>query len=152
MDVSTVNRRVGLVLSASEMACLLRKMQLEVAEIKKIMSQDGLAKFSLNVMVPPTRSDVIDPCDVAEDVAIAFGYGNIPPSIPYAYTVARQFGLNKFADKVRSLVAQSGYIEVGFFLRENSFIFDNLNIFSLLLIVLTIFNNIFSFFVIINKK
>lgn len=35
----------------------------------------------LSVRVPPTRSDILHPCDVMEDVAIAHGYNNIPQGV-----------------------------------------------------------------------
>ena len=38
------------------------------------LGPDGTA---LSVSVPPTRSDILHACDVAEDVAIAHGYNNI---------------------------------------------------------------------------
>lgn len=44
---------------------------------------------SLTVSVPPTRSDVLHACDVVEDVAIAYGYNNIPKMIPASYTQVR---------------------------------------------------------------
>ncbi len=40
-------------------------------------AQLGPDGTSLTVCVPPTRSDVLHACDVAEDVAIAYGYNNI---------------------------------------------------------------------------
>lgn len=49
--------------------CLLKPLQLDAQ-----LGPDGT---SLTVCVPPTRSDVLHACDVAEDVAIAYGYNNI---------------------------------------------------------------------------
>jgi len=34
------------------------------------------------VEVPMYRSDILHPCDVAEDVAIAYGYNNVPNLLP----------------------------------------------------------------------
>lgn len=47
---------------------LLHKMQLVAKSI-------GGGK--MKVTVPPTRSDVLHPCDIAEDVAISYGYNKI---------------------------------------------------------------------------
>jgi phenylalanyl-tRNA synthetase beta chain len=41
------------------------------------------------VEVPPTRSDVMHTCDIAEDVGIAYGYNNIPKVFPPTNTIAR---------------------------------------------------------------
>jgi len=55
--------------------------------------------------VPPTRSDVLHPCDIAEDVAIAYGYNNIERTIPNVVTVGSQQPVNHFSDLVRNEMA-----------------------------------------------
>lgn len=40
----------------------------------------------MDLKVPPSRSDILHACDVVEDVAISYGYNNIPKRIPSAYT------------------------------------------------------------------
>ena len=37
-------------------------------------------------------------CDIAEDVAIAYGYNNIPRTIPATNTVGKQQPMNKISD------------------------------------------------------
>lgn len=44
----------------------------------------------LNVLVPITRPDVLHPCDVAEDLAIAFGYEKLQRRMPPNPTVGKQ--------------------------------------------------------------
>ena len=61
--------------------------------------------------VPPTRSDVIHPCDVMEDLAIAFGYNNIVPRIPATSTVGSAQPVNLLTDLLRHEIAYSGYEE-----------------------------------------
>jgi phenylalanyl-tRNA synthetase beta chain len=51
------------------------------------------------------------PCDIAEDIGIAFGYNNIPREFPPTNTVGKQIPLHKFSDLIRSELAQAGYIE-----------------------------------------
>jgi phenylalanyl-tRNA synthetase beta chain len=63
------------------------------------------------VEVPPTRTDVIHECDIAEAIGIAYGYNNIPKVFPPTNTVGKQIPLHKFSDLVRSELAQAGYIE-----------------------------------------
>ena len=86
------------------MAALLCRMQLPT----KI---DGDV---LRVEVPPTRSDILHPCDVAEDVAIAYGYNNInkEKAGPNVVTVGAQQPLNNFSDLVRQEMASQGFSEV----------------------------------------
>ena len=79
-----VNRLLGLGLGAQEMAVLLGRMQL-VASVKP----DG---ETLALQVPPTRSDILHACDIVEDVAIAYGFNNIPKRVrlPAWHCVARR--------------------------------------------------------------
>ena len=62
--------------------------------------------------VPPHCSDVLHPCDIAEDVAIAYGYNNIKRTVPPVNTVGAQQPVNHFSDMVRQEMAMQGFTEV----------------------------------------
>ena len=62
----------------------------------------------LRVLVPPTRADVIHECDVAEDVAIAFGYNNIARTLPRGATTGGQLPVNALTDKLRAELSAMG--------------------------------------------
>lgn len=64
------------------------------------------------VTVPPTRSDVLHAVDVIEDVAIAFGYNNLPIKVPGTLTVGAPLPINAFSDLLRDEIARAGYLEV----------------------------------------
>lgn len=96
-----VNAMIGVDLSVEKMASLLTRMCLP-----SIPSGD-----SLSVSIPPTRHDVLHPCDIYEDVAIAHGYNNITKTIPHTLTVAQQLPINKLTDQLREAVAQAGFTE-----------------------------------------
>lgn len=70
MDVSLsyINRKIGLSLGADEVIGLLKRMQLGAE-----LSASGNNQDNITVFVPPTRSDILHPCDVLEEVAIAYG-------------------------------------------------------------------------------
>ncbi|CAM6025734.1 unnamed protein product [Sphagnum balticum] len=103
VDVSSINGVIGVSLQAQEMAELLNRMQLSAT-----VTSDA----KLKVLVPPTRSDILHPCDVAEDVAIAYGYNNIVRTVPTSYTQGKQQPLNHFSDLVRAEIAMAGFTEV----------------------------------------
>ena len=63
------------------------------------------------IEVPPTRSDILHACDIAEDIGIAFGYNSIPKVFPQTNTIGKQIPTNKFTDLLRHELAQAGYIE-----------------------------------------
>jgi phenylalanyl-tRNA synthetase beta chain len=66
----------------------------------------------LNVLVPPTRSDVLHACDVAEDVAIAFGYNNVAMTLPNTATAGAEWPLNQLTELLRVDVAAAGFTEI----------------------------------------
>ena len=41
------------------------------------------------IEVPPTRTDIIQECDIAEDIGIAYGYNNIPRVFPPTNTIGK---------------------------------------------------------------
>jgi phenylalanyl-tRNA synthetase beta subunit len=47
-----------------------------------------------------------------EDVAIAYGYNNIPITIPAVYTEGKQQPLNKLTDLLRKEAAMAGFTEI----------------------------------------
>ena len=104
VEVNYINRTLGLNLDVAKIKECAEKMGLIFKEAK-----DNDSKIIVGV--PPTRSDVMHACDIAEDVGIAFGYNNIPRVFPPTNTVGQQIPQNKFSDLMRSELAQAGYIE-----------------------------------------
>jgi phenylalanyl-tRNA synthetase beta chain len=100
--VDYINRIVGVELSAAQQIELLGRMQLQAR-------QEG---DKLVCTVPPTRHDVLQACDIAEDVAIAYGYNNVPRIVPATNTVGKQQPINKICDLLRQEVAQAGFTEI----------------------------------------
>ena len=87
-------------------ACrLAEKMQLAPATY-------DAAKDEVSVSVPVTRSDILHAVDVAEDIGIAYGFNNIPETLPRTTTTGRATPLNSFSDLLRDEVARAGYVEV----------------------------------------
>ena len=66
----------------------------------------------LRVSVPPTRSDVLHEVDIIEDVAIAFGYNNVPRTLPSVNSGGgAQLPINALTDMLRLECACMGYRE-----------------------------------------
>ncbi|KAL2231891.1 phenylalanine--tRNA ligase beta subunit, cytoplasmic-like [Sesamum indicum] len=104
VPLSYITSAVGVSLPANEVASLLNKMQLHAEH-----SVSAKNETSFTISVPPTRSDIIHPCDVAEDVAIAYGYNEIPK---IKHPSLRPQSLNQFSDLIRTEIAMIGYTEV----------------------------------------
>ena len=104
VELEYINRILGLSLDAEKVKTCAEKMGLVV----KGVTDDGL---SVKVEIPPTRADILHPCDVIEDVGIGYGFNNIERVFPPNNTVGSYQPLNKFTDLIRQELAQAGYTE-----------------------------------------
>jgi phenylalanyl-tRNA synthetase beta chain len=102
VDPNYVNSLIGIQISIEKMAELLEKMGIYSSIV------DG----KLDVKVPITRTDILHPCDVAEDVGIAYGYNNIEKVIPKTLTVGKEQPLNLVSDLLRVEAGLAGYTEI----------------------------------------
>ena len=96
-----LNRISGLSLTTQEMSTLLLRMGL-----KSQVDGDNLI-----VGAPITRSDILHPCDIAEDLAISYGYNNITKVKPTTICNGAQQPINKLTDLIRLEMSLSGYVE-----------------------------------------
>ena len=103
--VDEINGIIGINITPDEICVLCDRMQLGPA----IYVPD---KKAIQVQVPPTRSDILHPVDVVEDVAIAYGYNNIVQVIPSTLTVGAPLPINLFTDLLRAEIARAGYVEM----------------------------------------
>ena len=92
-------------LEADQVCSLLDKMMLGPATY-------DAASDNVTVTVPPTRSDVLHACDIVEDVAIAYGYNNVPLRVPASKAPGKELPINQMTDLLRYEIAQAGYIEI----------------------------------------
>ena len=67
---------------------------------------------TLNVVIPPTRPDILHECDIMEDAAIAYGFNNLPDAFPATSTVAQPLAVSKLSDIIRHEWAYAGWVEV----------------------------------------
>uniref|UniRef100_A0A7S4IXX5 phenylalanine--tRNA ligase n=1 Tax=Odontella aurita TaxID=265563 RepID=A0A7S4IXX5_9STRA len=107
--VDFVNSLVGIDENPERMIELCDKLQLGPAAL--VLDEDT-GKRMLEVTVPPTRSDILHPVDIAEDVGIAYGYNNIVKRVPVTSTVGGEQPLNKLGDLLRDEIGRAGYTEV----------------------------------------
>ena len=65
----------------------------------------------IKIIIPPTRADIIHPCDIIEDVAIAYGFNNIVKNFPRSVTVGSQQMPMKLSERLRIELAAAGFTE-----------------------------------------
>ena len=97
-DVNYVNKILGLELDKKQMAALLGKMD---------VGFDGAS-----AIVPPYRTDVMHQMDIAEDVAIAYGYDKFEPEVPDVATIAQPLEKHERLYGVKQVMAGIGMQEV----------------------------------------
>jgi phenylalanyl-tRNA synthetase beta chain len=94
VDTEYVNKRIGLDLKNTEIAKLLEKMGYGT----KITAN------GLTASVPCYRADILHQVDLAEDIAIAYGYDNLQEEIPNVATIAEENKFEIFRRKVANVL------------------------------------------------
>ncbi|RJS87914.1 phenylalanine--tRNA ligase subunit beta [Candidatus Bathyarchaeota archaeon] len=110
LDVSYVQRFIGLKLKASEIIPLLEKARYGIAES---------SETRIVVQVPCYRVDVLHPIDVVEDIAIAYDYNRIPDEWPQLATVGKISDETIFRDYIREIMVGLGFQEVLTYIMSN---------------------------------
>jgi phenylalanyl-tRNA synthetase beta chain len=106
VEIDYLNDCTGLNESPETLSKLLSRM----AYIAKPSSRDSNL---LEVTIPVTRPDVLHQCDVMEDLAICYGYNNLPRMAPNkSATIGAPLMINKLSDIIRIEAAMAGWSEV----------------------------------------
>lgn len=103
--ISEINGTLGLNLTPEQICKYCERMQLGPATYQA-------DKQTITVNVPPTRSDILHAVDVIEDVAIAYGFNNIPVEVPKTVTFGAPLPINHFTDLLRAEIARAGFMEM----------------------------------------
>ena len=103
VSIADLNSSVGVELKGQEIASLLTRMCLE----SKVAGNGS----SIEVNIPPTRHDILHACDIAEDLAVGYGFNNLIERMPSAPTVSSQNPLNTLTELLRGELAGAGYTE-----------------------------------------
>ena len=79
IEQSEIEKHLGFQLTSEEIIHSLEKMGFEAAVKSK-------SPTTFEIKIPAYRADILHECDIIEDVAIGYGYANIPASLPQTYT------------------------------------------------------------------
>ena len=82
------NRFIGVEISVDKMTESLTKMCLTSK-----LREDG---DTIDIVIPPTRADILHACDIYEDIAIAYGYNNIQKVSVSNFTILQKFPFTKY--------------------------------------------------------
>jgi phenylalanyl-tRNA synthetase beta chain len=98
LPVEKINKMLGMDFSESQMLKLLVRM--------------GYATAGRKLKVPCYRVDVMDWVDLAEDVAIAYGYNNFEPTLPNFFSIGREKRSELLEGRVREVMTGLDFLEV----------------------------------------
>lgn len=99
-------QRIGIEADEQKVKHLLQKMGHGISEGNEV--GDG----RVVVEVPAYRNDILHPMDLVEDVAIAYGYHNIVPSLVPTFTVGTETPRGALMNRVRQAMCGLGFLEV----------------------------------------
>lgn len=97
VDIGFINKWLGLNLKENEM--------------KKMFEMMGYGFSNKKAIIPAYRADIIHQTDLAEDIAIAYGYENFKEEIPQVATIAEEDKFEIFNRKVSDLLTGLGLLE-----------------------------------------
>ena len=90
-------------------------LELSEKEIKKYLERMGIGYEKGAALVPAYRADVLHWVDLAEDVAIAYGYDKFEPEIPEIATIAEEDRDAIVKRKIGEILAGAGLLETSSF-------------------------------------
>ncbi|MBI4019581.1 MAG: phenylalanine--tRNA ligase subunit beta [Candidatus Aenigmarchaeota archaeon] len=99
---SLAEERLGLSLNAEDMISLLKSMQYDAVRRGK----------NILVTIPYYRRDVMHPFDIMEDIAIAYGYGNIRPAEVKSFTPGGFSAYTSLSERARRSMIGMGFQEI----------------------------------------
>ncbi len=91
VKVNNICSILGVKLTPEECCKLCLKMMLSPS-----VKSDGVLKID----VPPTRADILHEVDVVEDVGIAYGFNNVPLTVPPSHVPGKELPINRLTDMV----------------------------------------------------
>jgi len=97
VDINYINKLLGL--------------NLKENEIKKLFERMGYGYKNKRALIPAYRADILHQSDLAEDIAIAYGYENFHSIIPNVATIAQEDKFEIFKNKIVNLLIGLDLIE-----------------------------------------
>ncbi len=95
---------IGISLTREEVAGLLHRMRFGA----EVTGDDVV----IRVLVPAYRADILHPCDIIEDIAIAYGYHRLPRRLIPTATVSQPLGIEEFSSSCARVLTGMGFIEI----------------------------------------
>lgn len=86
-------------------------IDLKEAEARKLLERMGFGYQNRLVLVPAYRADIMHQVDLAEDIAIAYGYDKLGPEIPKVATIGAADPFLEFSEQLAEVLVGLGLLE-----------------------------------------
>jgi len=114
-SIDFMNKTLGLNLTEKEIIKLLEKMN--------IGYEKGVA------LIPPYRTDILHEIDIAEEIAIAYGYENFKPEIQTTSTIGEEDKISILKRKISEILSNIELLEIStYYLSTKEKQFKNIGI------------------------
>ncbi len=119
-DNTLTEKVVGIKVSVEKASELLKKMRMDAKPI---------SETKIEVKIPAYRLDILHPIDIAEDIAMAYGYENIKPE-PYSPPhPGMPHPIEFFSKIIRETMVGYGFQEVNSYMMTNKkLLYDMMNL------------------------
>ncbi len=98
LDADYINKHLGLDLTKKQLQALLLKM--------------GHGAEKSNILIPAYRADIMHQVDLAEDIAIAYGFENFEAQIPNVATVGEEARASRLKNLIADILTGLGFLEL----------------------------------------
>ena len=107
-SINYINKNLGLELNKKDIIKYLKKMGILCEKNKAEKANTG----NMIALIPPYRTDIIHEIDLAEEVAIAYGYDNFKPEIPKISTIGQEDSVSILKRKIAEVLIGLGIQEI----------------------------------------
>jgi len=87
-------------------------LSLKEKDLEKLLPRMGYEYKNKKLSIPAWRTDILHEVDIAEDVAIAYGYDKITPEIPEVATTGQESKESKIKSKLAEILTGLGLLEI----------------------------------------
>lgn len=103
ISLDYVNKLIGINVDEDKLPSLLNKVMYGFKNIED---------DTVTIEIPCFKSDVWYDCDIADDIARAYGYNNIIPKFPSISTIGETLSFSQFRERVSNTLANQGFLEL----------------------------------------
>jgi phenylalanyl-tRNA synthetase beta chain len=114
ISLNYINKLIGINLKENDIEKLLNKQMYNLINLEKKEND-----IILEIEIPPFKMDVWSVCDIADDLARAYGYNNILPKQSNIKSSGKTLKFSKFVKQIRNSLIGLGFLELYTYLLTN---------------------------------